>query len=72
MAAVKLAQAVCKQEINTGYFDFSVKSSELYGCYKEMCLLLHSENKHKLVAIRRKYQKEQYHCVGKISIKMDS
>ena len=57
MAAVKLAQAICKQEINTGYFDFAASCSHLHGCYKEMCLLLHCENKHKLVAIRRKYQK---------------
>lgn len=57
MAAVKLGQAICKQEINSGYFDFAAGCSHLHGCYKEMCLLLHCENKHKLVAIRRKYQK---------------
>lgn len=31
--------------------------------------MLQVENKYKLTAIKRKYQKEKYNCVGKISIK---
>jgi hypothetical protein len=72
MAAVKLADAVCKRDTNMGYLACDLGDTQFYACHKEMALLLQVENKHKLTAIKRKYQKEKYNAVGKITIKYQS
>jgi hypothetical protein len=40
MAAVKLADNICKHETKTGFFNDFLGNPDFYACYKDFCLFL--------------------------------
>ena len=41
------------------------------GCFKEMAALLESGNKYELKAVRRKFARNKYHCVAKVTLSLN-
>ena len=72
MAALTLSENVIKTKMETKLQPtLKVGKSEMAECLKDMCIVLQTNNKFELTALRRKYGKNRNHQVAKIKINLN-